>query len=128
MCSVPQERRGGPITERARDYAGRGKTRPYKSGVFCARRADFRLFCPVRENRRNSGVNRVKQGRAPKKILKILLTENARCTILPLAPVTAFPPKYVPTFLSYPHAGQSQRRSTGVLTIRKRVVEFIGNG
>jgi hypothetical protein len=53
----------------------------------------FARFRPVRENRRNSGVNRVKQGRAPKKILKILLTENARCTILPLAPVTAFPPE-----------------------------------
>jgi hypothetical protein len=61
--------------------------------VFCVEGADFRLFRPVRENRRNWGVNRVKQGRAPKKILKILLTENARCTILPFAPVTAFPPE-----------------------------------
>jgi hypothetical protein len=62
--------------------------------VTCLRQARIvRMFRPVRENRRNSGVNRVKQGRAPKKILKILLTENARCTILPLAPVTAFPPE-----------------------------------
>src|SRR6201996_2368120 len=38
------------------------------------------------------------------------------------------PPKYVPTFLSYPHAGQSQRGASGVPTTRKRDVRFIRNG
>src|SRR6202162_4878117 len=47
--------------------------------------------------------------RKHKKSLKILLTEKGHSRETPLAPVTAFPPKYVPTFLSYPHAGKSQR-------------------
>jgi hypothetical protein len=35
---------------------------------------DFRRFRPDRENRRKSGVNRMKQGCGPKKSSKILLT------------------------------------------------------
>jgi len=47
---------------------GGASPRPYKEcDVFCVGGADFRLFRPVRENRRNWGVNGVKQGRAPKK-------------------------------------------------------------
>src|SRR6202165_5481251 len=47
--------------------------------------------------------------RTDKKSLKILLTEKGHSRETPVAPVTAFPPKHVPTFLSYPHAGKSQR-------------------
>src|SRR6202030_4386620 len=47
--------------------------------------------------------------RTDRKSLKILLTQNAYSRETPFAPVTAFPPKYVPTFPSYPHAGKSQR-------------------
>src|ERR1700687_2034002 len=47
--------------------------------------------------------------RTDKKSLKILLTEKGHSRETPVAPVTAYPPKHVPTFLSYPHAGKSQR-------------------
>src|SRR6266849_4760136 len=47
--------------------------------------------------------------RTDKKSLKILLTQNGYSRETPVAPVTAFPPKHVPTFLSYPRAGKSQR-------------------
>jgi hypothetical protein len=41
-----------------------------------------------------------------KKYPKILLTLYRETSDTPLAPVTAFPPKNVPTFLTYPHAGK----------------------
>src|SRR6266436_4415970 len=63
----------------------------------------------VRANRRKPGVPFVFHMRTSKKSLKILLTEKGHSRETPLAPVTAFPPKYVPTFLSYPRAGKSQR-------------------
>jgi transcriptional regulator with XRE-family HTH domain len=47
--------------------------------------------------------------RTVKKSLKILLTGKGGSKDTPAAPVTAFPQKNVPTFLSYPHAGKSQR-------------------
>jgi hypothetical protein len=46
------------------------------------------LFRRTGENRAETGRNAVEGG---KKSSKILLTENVECTILPVAPVTAFP-------------------------------------
>jgi hypothetical protein len=43
----------------------------------------------------------------PKNSLKILLTENGCGNDTPFAPVSAFPPKNVPAFLSNPHAGNT---------------------
>ena len=57
------------------------------------RQCGFRLFRPGQKNRRKGGVNPEKVGRAPKKNLKILLTGNGWWKILPVAPVTAFPPE-----------------------------------
>src|SRR6202140_1362945 len=45
--------------------------------------------------------------RTVKKNLKIVLTQNAYSRETPFAPVIAFPPKHVPTFLPYPRAGKS---------------------
>jgi hypothetical protein len=51
------------------------------------------VVSPVRRNRRKRGGNTEKRGCWPKKNLKILLTEARWWKILPVAPVTAFPPE-----------------------------------
>src|SRR6266436_6976812 len=103
----------------------RAHTKSCNGASFHSRLSPLR---PVRENRRNSGVNRVKQGRQPKKSLKILLTENDWCKILPLAPVTAFPPEVRSDVPLLSARRTKSARSTGVFTTRKRDDEFIGNG
>jgi transcriptional regulator with XRE-family HTH domain len=69
---------------------------------------------PVRTYRRSWGVNMGDGMSTPKKSLKMLLTEKDEHSILPDAPVTAFPPKNVPTFLPYPHAGKHSQRGVPV--------------
>jgi hypothetical protein len=56
------------------------------------------------KNRRKPGVERRSAVSDGKKSTKILLTEKGGSKDTPRAPVTAFPAN-VPTFLSYPHAG-----------------------
>jgi hypothetical protein len=60
----------------------------------------------VRADRRKQGVNTENTGRFGKEISKNTLDTFWRTSDTPLAPVTAFPPKNVPTFLTYPHAGK----------------------
>src|SRR5215467_4190433 len=79
----------------------------------------------VRENRRKPGVKAEKPRSAAQKNKKILLTQNSGLKDTPVAPVTAFPPKYVPTFLSYPHAGQSQRGVPVSLQLEKETTSSL---
>src|SRR5262249_895089 len=79
----------------------------------------------VRRDRRRMGVTVVVEMRKRKKTLKILLTGKARSNDTPAAPVTAFPPKNVPTFFSYPHAGQSQRGAPVSAQIEKEAVNSL---
>src|ERR1700738_1058792 len=81
---------------------------------------EFRLFRPDRENRRNSGVNRMKHGCPPKESPKILLTQNVRWKILPVAPVTAFPPEVRSDGPLLSARRTKSARSTGVFPISKR--------
>jgi hypothetical protein len=61
----------------------------------------------VRGDRRSFGVTWSCTMSTHKNSLKILLTENGYANDTPIAPVSAFPPKNVPAFLSNPHAGNT---------------------
>src|SRR5260370_36042120 len=80
----------------------------------------------VPANRRNLGVTFVDQMSKDKKSLKLRLTENGDSRETPVAPVTLPSPRSTfRRFLSYPHAGKSQRGVPVSAQLEKEVVNSL---